>query len=163
MNRVTHQNIWYVGNSLTNSKPKNAIAQETKHTANEKHSPRTKLVAGNPRKQSHTLSNIIGHSKNGQLHLIVTQNGLEQRGIEWEVVSIASSYLDPNCCSQTHPWWSAPSFQNWPWHFWCHNGMLLMARHPSYYKLYQVVRERGKVWKRRSKIYTRVKRRGWKG
>ena len=110
--QVIYQHIGQAGESLGNRKPDNPITKETKDSTNKKQSPGGKLVAGNTRKQANVLASIIGHSEYSHLLLVEAQHGFEGRGVEWEVVGIASSYLDPNCSSKTHPRWPAPSFQN---------------------------------------------------
>lgn len=97
---------------MANSKPHKAITEETKGGTKKKKSPGREVVAGNAGEKSQIFANIIGDSKNSDLLLVESQHGFEGRGIEGEVVGIASSYLNPNCSSKTNPWRSAPSFEN---------------------------------------------------
>ncbi|TQE14382.1 hypothetical protein C1H46_000301 [Malus baccata] len=111
---ATHHQKRQAANSFANNEPENAITQETEHTTNQKHSPWRKLVTGDSREKTHTITNVTGHSENGEL--TQTQHRFQQRGIEREVVRVLGSNLDPNRRSQTHPRRPAACLQNWARH-----------------------------------------------
>lgn len=116
MKWATHHHKGEAANSSADNEPDNAIAQETEHTTNQKHSPRRKPVAGDPREETETLTNVTGHSENGELLLTQTHHRFQQRGIEREVVGASGSNLDPNRRSQPHPRRPASCFQTWARH-----------------------------------------------
>lgn len=106
----TYQPVGQRVKCAADNKPEDTITREASESANQKNDPRRELVGCNTWYETNIFTYVIGHTKHGQLSLVETQNRFQRVRVKWKSVGIACCYLDPNCCSQSHPWRSGPCF-----------------------------------------------------